>query len=394
MCYRSVGNIVVFIVAPSTVTATAKPLETCQRTTHIYHHSEIYQDKTELATKTTAANQNDTSQLIYDFGEIQSWEIRRVRIEEVAELLCQAQILDIYKVIKTSARIHPISDGKSLTAKYKSREYNKVIKKKIYNPTKLFNIETFINGEYVLINSDENLNTKKLFNNKYSQRILLPWIQLANFCVDLINLFSLHLFQKLIICLRSFDNLRATKTFISLENFYTKNITTFFTTRNSKIKTDFIKRNSHSIKSRLIKTKTDFEHLIYSKFLYDYLVVLILNRQLSRQRRKLCAFDRRFGDVAMILLPHPGMALFGMVWLLRVRSEMKRCAKCRRQAEQATPTQTDVASQSTFFTITDAAGGANVSSTPSPGHSLGPTTFCEVHGFMPPKDGEFNYFIY
>ncbi|GLV41247.1 hypothetical protein CBL_04771 [Carabus blaptoides fortunei] len=42
----------------------------------------------------------------------------------------------------------------------------------------------------------------------------------------------------------------------------------------------------------------------------------------------------------------------------------------------------DRASQSTFFTI-DAPGPASVS---SPGHSLGPTTFCEVHGFVPPKE--------
>lgn len=27
----------------------------------------------------------------------------------------------------------------------------------------------------------------------------------------------------------------------------------------------------------------------------------------------------------------PDMALFGMVWLLRMRAEMRRCAKCRRE---------------------------------------------------------------
>lgn len=110
-----------------------------------------------------------------------------------------------------------------------------------------------------------------------------------------------------------------------------------------------------------------------------------------RPRDVFCSTRITAGDVvAMILLITPDMALFGMVWLLRVRSEMKRCAKCRRQAEQSgTPAQTDAASQSTFFTITEAAG-TGVTSTPSPGHSLGPgpTTFCEVHGFMPPKDGK------
>lgn len=78
------------------------------------------------------------------------------------------------------------------------------------------------------------------------------------------------------------------------------------------------------------------------------------------------------------------MALFGMVWLLRVRSEMRRCAKCRREQQRAAHLEDRVASQSTFFTI-DTPGPAPV---PSPGHSLAPTTFCEVHGFMPPKDGK------
>lgn len=83
------------------------------------------------------------------------------------------------------------------------------------------------------------------------------------------------------------------------------------------------------------------------------------------------------------------MALFGMVWLLRVRSEMRRCAKCRRVASREAGAQTpgDAASQSTFFTITDTVTQQTQTAT-SPGHSLGPTTFCEVHGFMPPKDGK------
>lgn len=83
------------------------------------------------------------------------------------------------------------------------------------------------------------------------------------------------------------------------------------------------------------------------------------------------------------------MALFGMVWLLRVRSEMKRCAKCRRQdiaqAEER-------ASASTFFTIDT---NPNVSvpgpGSLSPGHVLAPTTYCEVHGYNPRKEGTYTY---
>lgn len=74
------------------------------------------------------------------------------------------------------------------------------------------------------------------------------------------------------------------------------------------------------------------------------------------------------------------MALFGMVWLLRVRSEMKRCAKCRRQAAQ-TEERTSVA---TFFTI-DAPVAPQASDS---GGLMGPTTYCEVHGYNPPKEGE------
>nr|CAI5819836.1 unnamed protein product [Callosobruchus analis] len=90
-----------------------------------------------------------------------------------------------------------------------------------------------------------------------------------------------------------------------------------------------------------------------------------------------------------------GMALFGMVWLLRVRSEMKRCAKCRRdsqewmerqsqQRQQRTP-----ASCSTFFTIDAPPPGVDTMTvaTVTDADILGPTTYCEVHGFNPPKEG-------
>ncbi|XP_045483674.1 disks large 1 tumor suppressor protein isoform X4 [Harmonia axyridis] len=83
-----------------------------------------------------------------------------------------------------------------------------------------------------------------------------------------------------------------------------------------------------------------------------------------------------------------GMALFGMVWLLRVRSEMKRCAKCKRQQQhQQRPNLglDDGASAATFFTI-DAPTTATSLNTPSPGHSLAHTTYCEVHGYNLPKE--------
>ncbi|KAK9884868.1 hypothetical protein WA026_009093 [Henosepilachna vigintioctopunctata] len=84
-----------------------------------------------------------------------------------------------------------------------------------------------------------------------------------------------------------------------------------------------------------------------------------------------------------------GMALFGMVWLLRVRSEMKRCTKCRRQQQQQRLNMAtdDGASAATFFTIDAPTAVTNVNS-PSPGHSLAHTTYCEVHGFNLPKEGK------
>ncbi|XP_065157765.1 disks large 1 tumor suppressor protein isoform X3 [Atheta coriaria] len=86
----------------------------------------------------------------------------------------------------------------------------------------------------------------------------------------------------------------------------------------------------------------------------------------------------------------PGMALFGMVWLLRVRAEMKRCAKCRRQemlaAAQATSDER-AASQSTFFTIDASLPPLDAELASGSGqHAHGPTTYCEVHGFNPPKE--------
>lgn len=80
------------------------------------------------------------------------------------------------------------------------------------------------------------------------------------------------------------------------------------------------------------------------------------------------------------------MALFGMVWLLRVRSEMKRCAKCRRQElSQNVEQRTSVPS---FFTIETTEPLHRTESVSTPGTLSAPTTYCEVHGYNPPKEGK------
>ena len=94
----------------------------------------------------------------------------------------------------------------------------------------------------------------------------------------------------------------------------------------------------------------------------------------------------RYGQVRAMRRPTAGMALFGMVWLLRVRSEMKRCAKCRRQEVVHTEER---ASASTFFTI-DAPAALPSTGSASPG-PLAPTTYCEVHGYSLPKEGKPNF---
>ncbi|XP_046739337.1 disks large homolog 4 isoform X6 [Diprion similis] len=97
-------------------------------------------------------------------------------------------------------------------------------------------------------------------------------------------------------------------------------------------------------------------------------------------------------------VPRVDMALFGMVWLLRVRSEMRRCAKCRReeilaaQQEHQTSIQD---SRSTLHQPTSATHQAsdtlNTSATTlftldTPGASGPAGSYCEVHGYIPPKE--------
>lgn len=82
----------------------------------------------------------------------------------------------------------------------------------------------------------------------------------------------------------------------------------------------------------------------------------------------------------------PDMALFGMVWLLRMRAEMRRCAKCRREEarwrrEESASSAPDAAS-APIFTVDSAQLGASVAPHPAPG------SYCEVHGFVPRKEGK------
>ncbi|KAF5306501.1 hypothetical protein FQR65_LT07329 [Abscondita terminalis] len=90
---------------------------------------------------------------------------------------------------------------------------------------------------------------------------------------------------------------------------------------------------------------------------------------------------RKIGHVQILIMSPLSMALFGMVWLLRVRSEMKRCAKCRRQEIAQSDDRTQ---SSTFFTI-ETPSVVPCPDTVSPSH-MAPTTYCEVHGYNPPKE--------
>lgn len=83
-----------------------------------------------------------------------------------------------------------------------------------------------------------------------------------------------------------------------------------------------------------------------------------------------------------------GMALFGMVWLLRVRAEIKRCSKCQRHGERQkrTANQRPISRSTTFFTIDGAISPRRESTVMTP--LAESATFCEVHGYRPMEDGE------
>lgn len=118
------------------------------------------------------------------------------------------------------------------------------------------------------------------------------------------------------------------------------------------------------------------------------------------------------------------MALFGMVWLLRVKAEMRRCAKCRKeellklqkeqedlrlQKQQHRQCQ-ESHSQMLHRSVEQQTDGAvalvgsvsqdclTPSTTQTTFYNLDPPgfegTFCEIHGFIPPKEGKsFNFLL-
>ncbi|XP_046472193.1 disks large 1 tumor suppressor protein isoform X10 [Neodiprion pinetum] len=97
-------------------------------------------------------------------------------------------------------------------------------------------------------------------------------------------------------------------------------------------------------------------------------------------------------------VPRVDMALFGMVWLLRVRSEMRRCAKCRREEILAAQQEHQTSVQDSRSTIHQpnsathqASDTLNTSATTlftldTPGASGPAGSYCEVHGYIPPKE--------
>lgn len=90
-----------------------------------------------------------------------------------------------------------------------------------------------------------------------------------------------------------------------------------------------------------------------------------------------------------LLVTMPDMALFGMVWLLRVRAEMRRCAKCRREEARWLQERHDAgtsgaAAAAPIFTV-ESAVKVDASTSPPPPppapRTPRPRTFCEVHGY-------------
>ncbi|KAI5750444.1 hypothetical protein M8J76_015606 [Diaphorina citri] len=93
------------------------------------------------------------------------------------------------------------------------------------------------------------------------------------------------------------------------------------------------------------------------------------------------------GTVDMVALAAPSspMALFGMVWLLRLRSELRQCAQCRSDAHRRARYEQLMqhrnmpgSSNAPIFTV-------DTSTQPGTGPDL---TFCQVHGYVshPSKD--------
>ncbi|KAK0164191.1 hypothetical protein PV328_002847 [Microctonus aethiopoides] len=111
-----------------------------------------------------------------------------------------------------------------------------------------------------------------------------------------------------------------------------------------------------------------------------------------------------------VLVFEIAMALFGMVWLLRVRSEMRRCSKCHRDElpigqqnhqhnhhyqqqrnNEQQQNQNRTLSQTTSLIHTPEDGvtmsSANTLFTLDTPGATGPAgSYCEVHGYIPPKE--------
>ena len=99
------------------------------------------------------------------------------------------------------------------------------------------------------------------------------------------------------------------------------------------------------------------------------------------------------------------MALFGMVWLLRVRAEMRRCTRCRREQLQnlqrqnaaspipgkiMLPTQEINVCELEHKIKSNMSNPEETDNTSEDVHS-GPNTegtYCEVHGYVPLKPGK------
>lgn len=142
-----------------------------------------------------------------------------------------------------------------------------------------------------------------------------------------------------------------------------------------------LKKKKKTIQSKLVLTATSLH--FYWKRLFSGWKSCKRNAASSAVKGIMCAGGgvniKTENEVCSAMRPSARMALFGMVWLLRVRSEMKRCAKCKRDNHQQDP------STSTFFTIDAPLAPTTPSTTTA--QDLAPTTYCEVHGYNVPKEG-------
>lgn len=119
------------------------------------------------------------------------------------------------------------------------------------------------------------------------------------------------------------------------------------------------------------------------------------------------------------------MALFGMVWLLRVKAEMRRCAKCKREEllklqnereelrsqKPIRQHQQETRPQTLHRSVEQQTEGAaalvqpelsqdciSLPMTQTAFYTSDPSefegTFCEIHGYIPPKEGNFLFLLF